>query len=258
MRTFLIFAAALSLAGPATAAQNKDVEAELGKQTFAQLKDRVEIISSSPLYAALQPFNRILKAAQPRVSHPMRFILVHEAQPNAFATPGGNIYVTDSLLYFVRNKEELAGTLCHETAHLVHNDPMKKVRENERIAALGLGAILLNPGLGNAVVVKMLSDLRSNSYSRGIESAADVTGADICSSAGFNPYGLVWLFQDFRNADTAHVPALLSDHPSDQARISTLLGHFRQNPAVFGKFSQDRKRSTPYTAPKNAPVVFLR
>jgi predicted Zn-dependent protease len=259
MRTSLILSAALLLlSSTPAAAQKKDLEVQLGEQTFAQLRDQVEIIQGSPLYAALQPLQKILRVAQPRYKYPMKFILVHEAQPNDFATPGGNIYVTDSLLYFARNQDELAGTLCHETAHLVHQDPMNKARENERIAAVGLGAILLHPSLGQAIVVKMLADLRSNTYSRGIESAADVTGSDICAAAGYNPYGLVWLFQDFKNADTSHLPAFLSDHPSDDARIHTLLGHFRQNPAVFGKFSADRKQAKPYVAPKNAPVIFLR
>jgi len=48
--------------------------------------------------------------------HPFKFFIVHETQPNAFATPGGNVYVVDSLLYFVKNTEQLAGTLCHEVS----------------------------------------------------------------------------------------------------------------------------------------------
>jgi Zn-dependent protease with chaperone function len=47
---------------------------------------------------------------------------VHETQPNAFSEPGGNAYVTDSMMTFVKNKEELAGVLCHEVSHDIHHD----------------------------------------------------------------------------------------------------------------------------------------
>jgi len=60
-------------------------------------------VASSPLYDPLLPIAAaITRTAQPRYNHPFKFYLVHEAQPNAFATPGGNVYVVDSLLYFVQ------------------------------------------------------------------------------------------------------------------------------------------------------------
>jgi predicted Zn-dependent protease len=91
-----------------------------------------------------------------------------------------------------------------------------------------------------------------------MESAADITGADVCAAAGYNPYGLVWLFQDFQNADPNQLPQLLSDHPSFNNRIQALLAHFRQNPAVFSRFSPDRKTAHPLNAPRGAWVVFGR
>src|SRR5579864_1484809 len=88
-----------------------------------RMKKNSWVIKSSPLYDQLKPFaDAITRAAQPRYNHPFKFYLVHETQPNAFATPGGNVYVVDSLLYFVKNSEELAGTLCHEVSHTIHRD----------------------------------------------------------------------------------------------------------------------------------------
>src|SRR5215813_2296356 len=98
-----------------------DQETELGQAVYKQLRDKGEIIQSSPLYDSLKPVaEAIARVSQPRYPHPFKFFLVHEAQPNAFATPGGNVYVVDSLLYFVRNTEQLAGTLCHEVSHTIH------------------------------------------------------------------------------------------------------------------------------------------
>ena len=70
--------------------------------------------------------------------------------------------------------------------------------------------------------------------------------------------GLVWLFQDFNNADIAQGPQILSDHPNSQNRVAALEQHFRENPSVFGKFNPDRGSATAFAATKKAPVVFLR
>ncbi len=98
--------------------QNGDDEIQMGQEVFNELKAKGEIVKSSVLYDRLAPMaDAVTRAAQPRYGHPFKFYLVHEQQPNAFATPGGNVYVTDALLYFVRNTEQLAGTLCHEVSH---------------------------------------------------------------------------------------------------------------------------------------------
>ena len=241
-------------------AQGEDPEVQLGKQTFDELKVRAEIIESSPLYDQLKPIaDAITKAAQPRYNHPFKFYLVHEAQPNAFATPGGNVYVVDSLLYFVRNADELAGTLCHEVSHTIHHDSMELMEKRKKVAEREAGAaILLGPTTGNVLAIALLGQLHSLSYSRDAEARADLTGADVCAAAGYNPWGLVWLFKDFDNADTRQIPQMLSDHPSNQNRVTALEQHFRDNPSVFGKFNPDRSSAVAFAATKNAPVVFLR
>jgi len=85
--------------------KSQDDEVQMGNEVFNELKAKGEIIESSPWYDQLEPIaDAITRSAQPRYNHPFKFFLVHEAQPNAFATPGGNIYVVDSLLYFVKNR----------------------------------------------------------------------------------------------------------------------------------------------------------
>jgi predicted Zn-dependent protease len=232
----------------------------MGQEVFDDLKAKGEIIESSPLYDTLQPIaDAITRAAQPRYNHPFKFYLVHETQPNAFATPGGNVYVVDSLLYFVKNTEELSGTLCHEVSHTIHHDTVTLMEEQQKVAAREIGAaILLGPTRAHVLAILLLGKLHSLSYSRDVEERADITGSDVCAGAGYNPWGLVWLFQDFENADPHQVPQLLSDHPDNENRIKALEKHFRGNPSVFGKFNSDPKSATPISVPKNAPEVFLR
>jgi beta-barrel assembly-enhancing protease len=163
--------------------------------------------------------------------------------------------VVDSLLYFVKNTEELAGTLCHEVSHTIHHDAMSKIEEERKILARGVGAAIL---LGHPLAVAVLGELHSLSYSRDVESRADLTGSDVCAAAGYNPWGLVWLFQDFKDIDVGEGPELLSNHPDDETRIEALEQHFRSNPSVFGKFNPDPKSATPFAVPNNVPEVFLR
>jgi predicted Zn-dependent protease len=258
LATLLLCTAALAQAP--TPEPVTDQETELGKATYDQLRAKAEIIDSSPLYESLKPIaDAITKVAQPKYPHPFKFFLVHEAQPNAFATPGGNVYVVDSLLYFVKNKEQLAGTLCHEVSHTIHRDAItlmkKKQHITEREAA---AAVLLGPTKAELLAIFLLGHLHSLGYSRDAESKADLTGSDVCAEAGFNPWGLAWLFRDFQSSDMKQLPQLLSDHPANTTRITTLEKHFKDNPATFSKFDPDPKSATPFSVPADAPVVFLR
>lgn len=258
-------AAALCLAGSARSplaaqASNQDEEVQMGQEVFNELKAKGEIVESSPLYDVLKPIaDAITRAAQPQYNHPFKFYLVHETQPNAFATPGGNVYVVDSLLYFVKNRDELAGTLCHEVSHTIHHDTVTLMEKQQRIEAREIGAaVLLGPTRAHVLAILLLGKLHSLSYSRDVESRADITGSDVCAATGYNPHGLVWLFQDFQNANMDDVPQLLSDHPGNQNRVNALEKHFRKNPSVFGKFNPDPKSAKPISVPKNASEVFVR
>jgi predicted Zn-dependent protease len=240
--------------------QGQDEELQMGQEVFNELRAKGEIIESSPLYDQLQPIaNAITRVAQPRYNHPFKFYLVHETQPNAFATPGGNVYVVDSLLYFVKNTEQLAGTLCHEVSHTIHHDTVTLMEKQAKIEKREVGAaVLMGPTRAHILAILLLGKLHSLSYSRDVESRADLTGSDICASAGYNPWGLVWLFKDFQNAQPNQLPQLLSDHPDDQHRVNALEQHFQQNPSVFAGFNPDPKSAKPFSAPKNATEVFMR
>jgi predicted Zn-dependent protease len=237
-----------------------DQEAQMGKELFDELKAKGEIVSSSPLYDNLRPIaNAITKVIQPAYQHPIHFYIVHEKQPNAFAAPGGNIYVVDSLFYFVKNAEELAGTICHETSHLLHHDSVELMKQDQAIRRRAVAAtVLLGPTTRTIVAAAVIARLDSLHHSRAAEERADITGSDTCASARYNPWGLVWLFSDFSNADLKAPPEILSDHPNDQHRIEALQQHFRDNPSTFASFSADPASATALRVPTNAAEQFLR
>ena len=104
----------------------------------------------------------------------------------------------------------------------------------------------------------MIGKLHSLGYSREAESAADLTGADVCAASGYNPWDWSGCFSDFDAADSSQLPELLSDHPGNAHRVAALKEHFRANPTMFRSFPADAKSAKRFTVPKNAPVEFLR
>ena len=237
-----------------------DQETELGKAMYDQLRAKAEIVESSPLYDSLKPIaDAITRVSQSRYPHPFKFYIVHEVQPNAFATPGGNVYVVDSMLHFVKNTEQLAGTLCHEVSHTIHRDSITLAKKKQHITEREVAAaVLLGPTRANIIAIALLGHLHSLGYSRDAESKADVTGSDICAEAGYNPWGLVWLFRDFESSNLKQPPQLLSDHPANNTRVTTLEKHFKDNPETFSKYNSDPSSATPFSVPANAPEVFLK
>lgn len=262
MRIACVFVALMfvTLFAPRASAQNTNDEPQLGAQVFQELKSDGELVASSPLYDTLHPIARaITRVIQPQYRYPIHFYIVHEKQPNAFAAPGGNVYVVDSLFYFVHNTEELAGTICHEMSHLIHHDSMRKIQHDQAIRKREiLATILIGPRLSTAAAVAAVGNLDSLHFSRGEEESADLTGADTCAAAGYNPWGLVWLFNDFSNANLGTPPEILSDHPSDTKRMEALEQYFRQKPATFARFSSNPKTAKPLNPPKNESEKFLR
>jgi predicted Zn-dependent protease len=229
---------------------------QIGQQEYQQLRQKGEIIDNSPYYAILKPIAaQIKRVADPQYFHPFRFILVHETQPNAFAVPGGNVYVTDSLMKFVRYREELAGVLCHETSHNIHHDILHLYQKQQKAATVyTIGDILANLATGgkySGAIDTLASygfQFQSLRYSREVESAADFKGAQTCAQAGSNPWGMVWLFKRFETINTNSPPNFLSDHPSDEARIAALQHEFQSDPALFGRYSSSIAMGTPLTA----------
>src|SRR5687767_1160281 len=184
------------------ARQSEYDEREIGQEAFEEMKAKVVVIKSSPLYDSLHPVaDSVTRAAQPRYSYPFKFHLVHDAQANAFSVPGGDLYVTDSLLYVVKNNEELAGILCHEAAHTISRDSLDMMEEREENWRKQMAAsVLFGKSAGRVLAIAFLSHLDTLGYSREVEERADLNGADICAEAGQNPWGLIWFFRDFENA----------------------------------------------------------
>jgi predicted Zn-dependent protease len=242
---------ALGSALPAIAYTDQEQqELQIGQQVRRQLAQKGEIIQSSPYYTTLNSIAaRITPVANQKYFAPFHFTLVHESQPNAFAVPGGDVYVTDSMMTFVKNKEELAGVLCHEVSHDIHHDVYNLYVKGQRLSLYATGLSLLLGGgrsqLANTVI-GLAANIQAAHFSRDVEHNADYTGAYICAQAGVTPYGMVWLMQQFEQSGSgAGTPEFLADHPSDSHRVSSLQAEFSADPSTFSKFNSSISCSTP-------------
>jgi len=208
---------------------------QVGRQQYDQYLQRGEIVpSQSPLYAVIDPIGDAIAAvANAQYFAPFHFLLLAQPAPNAFSMPGGNVYVTTGMLSLLKNRDELAGVLCHEVNHDIHHD-MYNVYQ-------------LTGGAGGP------GDPQAASYERAAETNADRAGAYLCAKAGFNPWGMVWNFRLYRQMTGAsHESSASSDHPSDQQRVADLIALFDGDKATFGRFQDDVADAQPLSLPYGA------
>lgn len=203
-------------------------EVEIGRQLSAVL------LGAKPLHPdmALQRYvNRLgrwisLQSARPEL--PWTFAVLDDAGYNAFAAPGGYIFVTKGLIDSVADESELAGILAHEIHHVVGKHHLKAMRKT---AQSGLLTKALASQLGNnaqGMVSAQLLALGKDLYSKGLDQEdeldADRSGVALATRAGFDPYGLVAVLQQLRTAraDNPAFTLTLSTHPATQVRLDQL------------------------------------
>lgn len=237
---------AIALLGAYTSQEQQELQ--IGQQVYSQLDRQGKIIKDSPYYAVLDPLGRRIAAtANRQYFTPFHFILVKDKNPNAFAVPGGNVYVTDTMMTFVQNKEELAGVLCHEVSHTVRHDVWDLYVKSQRVSLWStLAQILL--GQKSRIVsfgIDLLANVQVLRFSRDVERNADLTGAHVCAQSGVTPWGMVWMMKRFLDKNRSNGPEFLSDHPTDSHRIADLEKLFADNPGTFGQFNASLANATP-------------
>mgnify|MGYP001295532159 CR=1 FL=1 len=169
-----------------------------------------------------------------------RFTLLNSPEVNAFALPGGYIYITRGLVALASDEAEIAGVIGHEIGHVIARHTSKRIAETERAKrdalAVGLlGAVLGTQGLGDAAVG--LAQRRIAGFSQEQEHEADVLGVRYMGRAGYNPDGLANFLENLRahsqlNAVISGLPPgtvdsrnMLSSHPRTVERVHRSIRH---------------------------------
>lgn len=216
---------------------------EFGKKFLLEARKQYRFVKDQEVVDAINTVGRRIITAAGRDPEGFHFFVVKEIQPNAFAIPGGYIFIFDGLLTKLSTEDELAGVLAHEIAHVTHNHFFK---DEQKVAAMDLAtiaAILLSRGQGAVASIAMATDISVQlQFSRENEQEADASAIQYLQQAGYDPRGLFNFLQGLAGYETINrveMPAYLSTHPALQDRIH--LVELRMDRPVDGLLPTPRK-----------------
>jgi beta-barrel assembly-enhancing protease len=204
-------------------------EKQIGLQVRQELeqKEHVKYADDPQVVAFVKSItDRILPLARkerPEVTWDVK-VIDDPKTVNAFATPGGYLYVFSGLLLAADNPSEVAGVLAHEAGHVVGRHSARQMVDAFGLQAITALALGQNPGVAAQVASGIAGKGAMLANSRGDETEADEYGARFTSGAGYDPNGLVTFFQKLQQQEgkSPQVLKFLSDHPATPDRISHL------------------------------------
>lgn len=238
------FASGVGVAQPPA----EDPEIKIGREAHEEmLKSGMKLISDPKLVDRVNAIGVRLAAVanktvipatygtENRTPYTYRFHVVDDKDVNAFALPGGWLYVNKGLLEYVQSDDELAGVLAHEVIHAAHHHILKLQKEQDKLnTQLAIGAIAAilakvpASDTGNLVTGLQLVALQKvNGYSQQAERDADGAGFELTRLAGFNPVGALTfmerLARDQRNRPEVDL-GIFRTHPPEKQRVAALKG----------------------------------
>jgi beta-barrel assembly-enhancing protease len=215
-------AASPQFPNPGKTGMSREQQHALGLQVAGEVYKQMPVLpDSSPETQYIQRLGKKLVATIPsEYSWPYEFHVVAQKEINAFALPGGPMFVNIGTITAAANEAELAGVMGHEMAHVYMQHSAKqtsKAQWTQGLAGLASGVLgstggmlgqLAQYGIGFGAQGLMLK------YSRGDESQADAVGTIILYKAGYNPQSMADFFKTLASQGGAAPPQLLSDHPN--------------------------------------------
>jgi len=215
---------ALALAPLASAAREGGGEGDLGRKFYLMARSELPLIDDPAVTEYVGRVGRRLLPALGAQQFDYHFYVVSQPVLNAFAVPGGYVFVYSELLARVANDDELAGVLGHEMGHVAGHHIIRQQEAGTAWTAAALLGLLLsavNPVVGAAAVgAAETAQLR---YSREFEQEADYFGLRFSSEAGYDPHALGSFFKQLlleQRVNPAGVPPYMLSHPITEDRIA--------------------------------------
>jgi hypothetical protein len=236
-------------------------EVQAGKQASDSVSRQLPVLpDSSPVTKYVQRLGADLAAHAPGEKWPYTFHVVNQKEINAFALPGGPVYVNLGTIQAADNEAQLAGVMAHEISHVVQ-------RHGTRAASKQMAAQLPLAILGGVMGKGALSQMAQLGLSFGVgsyflknsrkaESEADLLGTDIMYDTGYNPQAMADFFEKLEKEGGARGPQFLSDHPNPGNRrqavtreVSTLSRkRYRGESSEFSRVKSEVGGMHPLTA----------
>lgn len=204
-------------------------DVQVGQQSAVQAEQQLPILNDAQTNTYLDRIGQRLAANAGGPQFQYRFRVVNQADINAFALPGGFIYVNRGVIDQSRNEGELAGVIAHEISHVAlrhgTHQASKAYLAQAGISILG-GVLGGHVGEGAAQIINTVGGIGLNAlflkYSRDLETQADIRGAQIMAASGYNPSDMVSFFQTLERVDKSKKTNWMSDHPAPPDRIARI------------------------------------
>lgn len=219
-------------------------EIQLGAQAHQDVLKEYAALNAPALQAYVNEVGQRLAKQSHRPNLNWHFTVVDSPDVNAFALPGGYVYITRGLMAYLNSEAELAGVIGHEIGHVTARHG---VRQQSASTAVGLGAVLgsiLVPGLNNqagASLLQTLAQAWTAGYGREHELESDRLGAEYLAKAAYDPQAMIDVIgvlknqelfaaeqarRDGRQPRTYH--GTFDTHPSNDARLKQVVGEANQ------------------------------
>src|SRR5438067_239269 len=204
-------------------------DVQIGQQSAAEAEQQLPILNDPQVTAYVNSIGQRLAANAGGPQFQYRFRVVNSADINAFALPGGFIYINRGILDNARNEGEVAGVMAHEISHVAlrhgTHQASKAYLAQAGISILG-GLLGGKVGQGTAQVINAIGGFGLNAlflkYSRDIETQADVRESQILTASGYTPVDMINFFKTLERVDPSKKTNFLAYHPAPPDRIARI------------------------------------
>lgn len=218
--------------GPATAVGRLLLPAEeeqrIGDELAADVKRQENILDDPQVQGWIQQVGERIVAAVPPDdrSFPFEFTVIDDPETvNAFALPGGHIFVFSGLILAADSEAEVAGVLAHEVAHVTLDHPSQQLAAQVGVQTLRAIALGFEPGIVSELATGIAAQGYLAAYSRQDESAADRYGLAYLAGAGYDPAAMASFFQTLERLHGQRpnlVERFFASHPDPGDRVQAL------------------------------------
>ena len=242
-----VCAVIVSLTVAAGCSVSPEQERQIGAADAAKIDSEMPLIRDTVIDQFVTALGESMAKKTSRANLDWHFSVVNSPEVNAFALPGGFIYVNRGAIEQADRLDELAGIMGHEIGHVVRRHSAKQIEEAEKG---DVGIVLLCTmtiacrTIGGQLAIKVGADAKSAHYSQHDEAEADSEGVVNTIRAGIDPEGLPSFFQkllDARTQQPTAFQAFFSTHPTDQSRVAAT----RKQIAGLGINEKDLMQDTP-------------
>lgn len=209
---------------------SKEQDIQLGKESAAEVEKKMKVLDSPELQTYIATVGKKLTSSADAGEFPYSFKVVVDKSINAFALPGGPMYIHTGLIAAADNESQMAGVMAHEVSHVALRHGTNQASKQQM---LQLPAMLAGQVTGSGGLLGTLSQLGINlgansvllKFSRGAETEADLLGTRLMHGAGYNPAELANFFRKLE-AESGNqnklVEMFMSSHPNPGNRVQAV------------------------------------